>query len=660
MKISLRLGLVISASVLITGLSVALVLSSWFYSSAVEEKRKWTASLIKSIAASISRDTLENKKSKVRTTLLEIQKQNPDIVYAYLTDFNGLDFVSTATAEMNVQHVLRSNDTYQHDLDYHQHDYLGKEIIDVGFPLIDNLPAHLHLGFSKSSIEGFIGGATGKLILLILVVLMLMVMLSGYIARKLSKPIVSLSKYVDAYGKGMVRGEDFNFIGHGKDEISRLYHSFVKMIEQRAWYEDELHEHRNNLEELVRQRTEELENVIHAHELAEVSLLEAKDIAEQASRAKTEFMSNMSHELRTPLNAVLGFAQLMKTENSDNKVFNLGVEQILIASNHLLELINDVLDLSGIEAGKVQIETETVDMKSLLDECIDMVSISMKMELPKITQKINFDDGLVYADKMRLKQVVINLLTNAVKYNRDNNDINIEIKALQDRLCMYVQDNGVGIPDSFKPQVFLPFNRLEKYVAVVEGTGIGLAISKRLVERMGGSIGFTSIEEEGSEFWICMPRSDVLLPTSRLDRLSDAESLMQGLVDRKFVILYIEDNPASMLLTKKLLEKYSNIELISALEPLVGIRLASERKPDLIFLDINMPGLNGYQVKAQLDNNDETREIPVVAISANAIHSDIEKALDMGFKKYLTKPVDIKMFYQVVYEYLSAVEISDI
>ncbi|MDH5360571.1 MAG: response regulator, partial [Gammaproteobacteria bacterium] len=164
----------------------------------------------------------------------------------------------------------------------------------------------------------------------------------------------------------------------------------------------------------------------------------------------------------------------------------------------------------------------------------------------------------------------------------------------------------------------------------------------------------------GSEFWICMPRSDVLLPTSRLDRLSDAESLMQGLVDRKFVILYIEDNPASMLLTKKLLEKYSNIELISALEPLVGIRLASERKPDLIFLDINMPGLNGYQVKAQLDNNDETREIPVVAISANAIHSDIEKALDMGFKKYLTKPVDIKMFYQVVYEYLSAVEISDI
>lgn len=657
MKISLRLGIVISVVVLATALIIALVMSSWFYASAVEERKKWTASLTKTIAATIARDTLEDRKSKVRALLLDIQKQNPDIVYAYITDFDGKPYVATATpgSEYSRQIMVGVDADHENESDYQAHGYEDNIIIDVGYPLIENLPAHIHIGFSKSSVNGFIDKATDEALLIILLVLFFAMIISSFLARKLSLPITGLARYVDAYGRGNIIKEGFAVMGDGKDEIGQLYKSFKEMIKQRAWYESELHEHRNNLEVLVKQRTDELENVIHAHELTEVSLLEAKNIAEQASRAKTEFMSNMSHELRTPLNAVLGFAQLIKTEDIDNKVVSLGVDQILVASNHLLGLINDILDLSGIEAGNIQMDMESVNLNALLAECLDMIAVSSKIALPRFIQELKTDNNFILADKMRIKQVVTNLLTNAVKYNKDEGDIQIAIKSSDKNICLYVTDNGLGIPDSFKPQVFMPFTRLDKYVAVVEGTGIGLAISKRLVERMSGSIGFTSVEGEGSEFWICMPRADTDVITTSVTSLSDAESLMQKLPERTFSVLYIEDNPASMLLTRKLLEKYQNIEFLSASDPLAGIAMAKARIPDLIFLDINMPRLNGYEVKERLDACNETRGIPVIAISANAQKDDIDKALKLGFERYLTKPVDIKIFYQVTFEYLAAV-----
>lgn len=383
----------------------------------------------------------------------------------------------------------------------------------------------------------------------------------------------------------------------------------------------------------------------------EQTLIQAKEEAERASTAKSEFLSSMSHELRTPMNAILGFAQLLEMDPSEplTESQQESVNEILKAGNHLLTLINEVLDLAKIESGRLSISIEPVEVYSVMEEVVSI--ISPLADRRSITLINRFEVGHIYvnADRIRLKQVLLNLMSNAVKYNIDRGKITFECIKLEDRMQFIITDTGIGIEASNLNQIFEPFYRLNDLHYIVEGTGIGLTVSKKLVEQMNGTIHVESQKGVGSKFWFNLPITD----GSELF-LSEVAVGKEILIDEvnfvnKYKVLYIEDNPANLHLVEKiLLSRFENIELLSAPTGELGIDLASVHKPDLILLDINLPGINGFEVFSRLRVLNDTMHIPVIAISANAMIRDVEKGIAVGFEAYLTKPINVNEFVQQI------------
>jgi signal transduction histidine kinase/CheY-like chemotaxis protein len=378
----------------------------------------------------------------------------------------------------------------------------------------------------------------------------------------------------------------------------------------------------------------------------ESELKEAMGAAEKANRAKSDFLSSMSHELRTPLNAILGFAQLLETGSpTPTPTQKRNIEQILKAGWYLLELINEILDLALIESGKLTLSNEPVSLDDVMVECRAMIepqarSRGIGMTFPR------FDiPRFVFADRTRVKQVLINLLFNAVKYNRPNGAVAVECELVApDSIRICVRDTGVGLAPEQLSQLFQPFNRLGKEAGAEEGTGIGLVVTKRLVELMGGTIGAESTVGEGSVFWV-----EFALAASPQHALLEAELATQAKPPSAEgaplrTLLYVEDNPANLELVEQLVARRSDLRLLSAADGKLGIEYARACLPEVILMDINLPGMSGIQAMKILRADPATAHIPIIALSANAIPRDIEKGLEAGFFNYITKPIVVSQF----------------
>ena len=377
-----------------------------------------------------------------------------------------------------------------------------------------------------------------------------------------------------------------------------------------------------------------------------VELESAKSAAEKANLAKSDFLSGMSHELRSPLNAILGFAQLMATASPPpSDLQKESITQILQAGWHLLKLINEILDLSVVESGKVSLSLEPVAVSEVLSECQAMMEAQAQQRGILMTFPKFEDHTFVWADQTRLKQVVINLLSNAIKYNQAKGQVTVDYTVVSsDRIRISFQDTGAGLTPEKMAQLFQPFNRLGQEAGSVAGTGIGLVVTKQLVELMGGVMGVNSTVDKGSVFWVELrstpaPELKVMAPKKA------APSIVPRPIDApQKILLYIEDNPANMKLVERLIDRRTDIKLLKAVDGLQGIALARASLPDVILMDINLPGISGIEALKALQDDHATAHIPVVAISANAMSRDIEVGRQLGFFRYLTKPIVVEEF----------------
>jgi PAS domain S-box-containing protein len=377
-----------------------------------------------------------------------------------------------------------------------------------------------------------------------------------------------------------------------------------------------------------------------------VELKSAKFLAEKANLAKSDFLSSMSHELRSPLNAILGFAQLMDSDSPPaTPSQKASIDQILHAGWYLLELINEILDLAVIESGKLSLSEEPVALADIMVECQAMIEPQAQKRGIRLTFPRFDTPYFVRADRTRLKQVLINLLSNAIKYNLPDGTVAVDCTTSgPESIRVSVRDTGAGLSPGKLLQLFQPFNRLGQESSAEEGTGIGLVMSKRLVELMGGVIGVESSVDVGSVFWFEL--SSAAAPEIKIERTkikAAAHALAQPGAPLR-TLLYVEDNPANLKLVEQLIGRRAELRLLTAGNGNLGIELARSNHPEVILMDINLPGISGIQALEILREDPLTAHIPVLAISANAMPSDIKKGLEAGFFRYLTKPIKVDEF----------------
>ncbi len=436
------------------------------------------------------------------------------------------------------------------------------------------------------------------------------------------------------------------------DEAGELVVSFNAMlteIEQRtraleasnsaiAGAQSEVMRLNEQLEERVHERTMQLE-------LANAELELAMEAAKKANQAKSAFLSSMSHELRTPLNAILGFAQILTSDSlpstlAQKKEF---AGHILKSGRHLLTLINEILDLAKVESGAVTLSMEPVGLDEILAECRSMVEPIAAQRRVRVLFP-GPTGAAVMADRTRLKQVLLNLLSNAIKYNRENGAVVFDCVADGASVRLSVQDTGIGLRPEQVAALFQPFNRLGQENGSEEGTGIGLVVTRRLVELMGGAITVSSSAGVGSVFSIALRLTEPLASALDGARMPAAPAPARAEPRTSHTILYVEDNPANLKLVEEIVRFRPDLQLLSAPDGHLGIALAKAHLPDIILMDLNLPCVSGTDALRELRGDPRTAHIPVIALTANAMPREVERGLASGFHRYLTKPINIDEF----------------
>ena len=498
---------------------------------------------------------------------------------------------------------------------------------------------------------------TGIAALVALCAMLIALLVSYRLQRIITRPILAIG----SAAREVVEQRDYSrrVVNDSDDEVGALIEAFNKMmgeieqrtraletsnlekaqeVDERRIAQQQVMQLNKDLEQRVQERTAALE-----HSNSELVL--ATEAAHEANRAKSEFLSNMSHELRTPLNAIIGFGQLLATSEGPlmtperSKEF---VRHIVEAGRHLLTLINDILNLAQIEAGKLSVSVEPVALADVLVECRTMTEAmagqrNIRLLFPP-PDKIS-----VRADRTRIKQVLLNLLSNAVKYNREMGSVVVGCEQNSDELVrISVQDSGIGMRPEQLKALFQPFNRLGQEAGVHEGTGIGLVLTKRLVELMGGTLGVASTPGIGTMFWVELPSAGGL--PALVQAVAAPPAVLPDAPDRSnapLTVLCVEDNPASLRLIQEFVGSRKSVRLLTATNGRLGVDMAREQLPDVILMDNNMPVMTGREAQKLLSADSRTAAIPVIALSANAMPGAIAEGMAAGYFRYLTKPVDL-------------------